>query len=200
MYLDNPMSVAYEAAKAAHFGVASAGQQHPGHRRIDHRADGRPDARVLRAAVQPGQHRAGVRRQGGVGVRWSSSPTRIAAPGRASRPADVAGPVHGTGSFQAILRADDQQQTVVGVVRRASPGEPRPLRGPPAGDHPGRPHRLAALLGADRSRPGRRRRAFLPGLQPGRRVLLLPELRARRRPRPTSIGSPRFTATRCAKG
>ena len=36
MYLDNPMSVAYEAAKLAHFGTSSAGQQHPGHRGIDH--------------------------------------------------------------------------------------------------------------------------------------------------------------------
>ena len=41
--------------------------------------------------------------------------------------------------------------------------------------------------------PGRRRRALLPGLQPGRRVLHVPELRARRRPRPTSAGSPRST-------
>ena len=38
MYLDNPMSVAYEAAKAAHFGAAPAGQEHPRHGRVDHGA------------------------------------------------------------------------------------------------------------------------------------------------------------------
>ena len=35
------------------FRLASAGQQHPGNRRVDHGAPGRPDARVLRAALQP---------------------------------------------------------------------------------------------------------------------------------------------------
>ena len=111
--------------------------------------------------------------------------------GRGGEPAAAAS--RGTGSFQAILRADDQQQTVVGVVRRPSPGERRPLRRPAAGDHPRRPHRLAALLDADRPRPRRRRRAFLPGLQPGRRVLHLPELRARvdpGQPRPDRRGLP----------
>ena len=62
--------------------------------------------------------------------------------------------------------------------RRPPPREPRPVCRPPAGHHPGRPHRLAALLGPDRSRVRRRRRALLSGLQPGRRLLQLPELRA----------------------
>ena len=104
------------------------------------------------------------------------------------------------GAFQAILRADDQQQTVIGVADGPAAGERRPLRRAAAGDHPRRPHRLAALLGPDRPRPRRRRRALLPGLQPGRRLLHLPELRARARPRPTSAGSPRSTATCMAEG
>ena len=73
-------------------------------------------------------------------------------------------PARGTGAFQAILRADDQQQTVVGVA------DAPPLESPDRyaahllatimGDHTG--SRLYwALIDPG---PRRRRRAVLPGL------------------------------------
>ena len=201
MYLDNPMSVAYEAAKTAHFGTHPLGNSILGTVESITALDGRPDARLLRAAIQPGQHRAGVRRQGRVGARWSSwrGPTAARWQGGVGDPADAM-PFRGSASFRAILRADDQQQTVVGVCD-----------GPPL-ESPDRyaAHLLATILGDHTGSrlywtlidpgPGRRRRAFLPGLQPGRRVLHLPELRARVRPRPTSAGSPSSTGRRCATG
>ena len=97
MYLDNPMSVAYEAAKTAHFGGHPLGNSILGTVELDHRPDGRPDARVLRRAIQPGQYRARVRGQGRVGAAgraarshcgsWQGSPaTRLAAPCAAPAP------------------------------------------------------------------------------------------------------------------
>ena len=97
MYLDNPMSVAYEAAKAGPLRRPPAGQQHPGHGRVDHRAEGRPDARLLRPPVQPGQHRARLRRQGETGTRLVDLAARHCgglARGR-SRPAGRAAAGHG---------------------------------------------------------------------------------------------------------
>ena len=79
MYLDNPMSVAYEAAKAAHFGSHPLGNSILGTVESINDMTGRPDARLLRPAIQPGQHRAGLRRQGRLGASWSSSRERIAA-------------------------------------------------------------------------------------------------------------------------
>ena len=62
------MSVAYEAAKTAHFGAHPLGNSILGTVESITALDGRPDARLLRAAVQPGQHRAGIRRQGRLGL------------------------------------------------------------------------------------------------------------------------------------
>ena len=64
---------------------APAGQQHPRHGRFDHGDDGRPDARLLRAAVQPGQHRAGLRRQGPMGAAGRAGRGALRRPGRAGR-------------------------------------------------------------------------------------------------------------------
>ena len=108
------------------------------------------------------------------------------APGRRRR--------RGPGAFQAILRADDQQQTVVGVADAPPLESDDRYAAQLLATDPRRPHRLAALLGADRPRLRRRRRALVPGLQPGRRLLHLPELRARRdpgQPRPDRRGLPR---------
>ena len=85
MYLDNPMSVAYEAAKAAHFGGAPARAEHPRHGRVDHRADGRPDARLLRPEVQPGEHRPGLRRQDRLGPGRRPGRGALRRAGRAAR-------------------------------------------------------------------------------------------------------------------
>ena len=64
MYLDNPMSVAYEAAKAAHFGAHPLGNSILGTVESITAHRGRTDARLLRPAVQPVEHRAGLCRQG----------------------------------------------------------------------------------------------------------------------------------------
>ncbi len=199
MYLDNPMSVAYEAAKAAHFGPHPLGNSILG-------------TVESITALEADQMRDYFAR------RYSPSNIVLAFAGKADWNALVelarsrcggwrGGAAHRQADAHARHRlvpgdpprrrpaADGRRRR-----RRPSAREPRPLRRPPAGDHPGRPHRLAALLGPDRSRPRRRRRALLPGLQPGRRVLHLPELRAR-----VNSGQPgpdrrRSTATAMAHG
>jgi predicted Zn-dependent peptidase len=114
MYLDNPMSVVYEAAKSAHFGshplgnsilgtVESisamtldemrayfAGRYSP--RNIVLGFAGKGEWSQLLALAE--RHCA----------RWEGGPAERQAV-----------PVRGTCAFQSLLRADDQQQTVVGV-------------------------------------------------------------------------------------
>jgi predicted Zn-dependent peptidase len=114
MYLDNPMSVAYEAAKAAHFGT------HP----LGNSILGTVESITILKAEQMREYFA---------LRYSPSNMVLAFAGKADwnslvelasshcgawqggEARRVALPVHGVGSFQAILRADDQQQTVVAV-------------------------------------------------------------------------------------
>ena len=171
---------------------APAGPEHPGHGRVDRGHEGRADARLLRPPLQPGEHRAGLRRQDRLG------PGRRAGPGALRRLAGRRGDAPGGRAARDGRVPGDpprRRPAADGDRRRRRPAarERRPLRRAAPGDHPRRPHRLAALLGPDRPRPRRRRRALVPGLQPGGRVLHLPELRARARPRPTSAGSPRST-------
>jgi predicted Zn-dependent peptidase len=115
MYLDNPMSVAYEAAKTAHFGA------HP----LGNSILGTVDSIT---ALQADQMRGYFAR------RYSPSNIVLAFAGNADwgallelasghcrnwagdAPTREANPVRGTHAFQTILRADDQQQTVVGVA------------------------------------------------------------------------------------
>jgi predicted Zn-dependent peptidase len=114
MYLDNPMSVAYEAAKAAHFGT------HP----LGNSILGTVESITTLQADQMREY---------FGRRYSPSNMVLAFAGKAAwsslvelaksqcggwqgGPAHrLAVPVEGVGKFQAILRADDQQQTVVAV-------------------------------------------------------------------------------------
>ena len=86
MYLDNPMSVAYDAAKAAHFGAAPARAEHPRHGRVDHRPDGRPDARLLRPASTARRTSSWPSPARPTGTRSSTWPRRTAAAGQ-GRPA-----------------------------------------------------------------------------------------------------------------
>ena len=137
MYLDNPMSVAYEAAKAAHFG------SHP----LGNSILGTVESIT---GLQADQMREYFAR------RYSPSNIVLAFAGKAdwgslvelanshcgawqegTAASRVTVPVRGTGSFQAILRADDQQQTVVAVCN-----------GPPL-ESPDRyaAHLLATILG-----------------------------------------------------
>ncbi len=114
MYQDNPMSVAYDAAKALHFGPHPLGKSILGTTesitamKVDAMRDYfarkySPSNIVLAFAgrtdwenvVELARTRCGD---------WSG--------GETSRQAT---PPRGTGQFEALLRADDQQQTVIGV-------------------------------------------------------------------------------------
>ena len=116
MYLDSPMSVAYEAAKAAHFGGHPLGQSILG--TVDSITDlpVDEDARLLRSLLQPGEHRARLRGPGRLG------PARRAGPGalrgvdrvrlQAARPSR-----RGDGRVRGDPpRAEDKQQTVIGMA------------------------------------------------------------------------------------
>ncbi|SIO45961.1 Predicted Zn-dependent peptidase [Singulisphaera sp. GP187] len=114
MYLDNPMSVAYEAAKAAHFGPHPLGQSILGTvesitaLKVDQMRHyfteryspsnivlafaGKTDWDQIVALAKA--HCSGW--EGGEITRQAVSP-------------------RGTGAFQTILRAEDQQQTIIGV-------------------------------------------------------------------------------------
>jgi predicted Zn-dependent peptidase len=114
MYLDNPMSVAYEAAKAAHFGP------HP----LGNSILGTVESITAMTADQMRAYFAG---------RYSPANIVLAFAGKAQweplvelarthcaawqggPAARQAVPARGSGAFRTILRADDQQQTVVGV-------------------------------------------------------------------------------------
>jgi predicted Zn-dependent peptidase len=114
MYLDNPMSVAYEAAKAEHFAEHPLGQSILG--TIDSitaltaeqmgryfRSKYSPANIVLAFAGKSDWDRLvdlAERRCGG----WEGAPS-----------ARIATPVRGSRGFKAVLRAEDLQQTVVGV-------------------------------------------------------------------------------------
>ncbi|AGA25236.1 M16 family metallopeptidase [Singulisphaera acidiphila] len=114
MYLDNPMSVAYEAAKAAHFGPHPLGQSILG--TIESITDLKVDQMrhyfaqryspsniVLAFAGKTDWDQVVALAKAHCGGWQGGQITRQAVPPR------------GTGSFQAILRAEDQQQTIIGV-------------------------------------------------------------------------------------
>jgi predicted Zn-dependent peptidase len=115
MYLDNPMSVAYDAAKAAHFGPHPLGQsilgtvESIGGLKIEQMRDyyarryGAENI-VLAVAGKTDWDQVIALAEAHCG-RWpvGASARQAVAP-------------RGTGAFQAILRADDQQQTVIGVA------------------------------------------------------------------------------------
>ena len=115
MYLDSPMSVAYEAAKAAHFGGHPLGQSILG------TVDSITAMKVeeMRAYFQKRYSPANIvlafagKSDWGQIVELAKSHCGSWTGGEATRNAV---PPKGTGSFQALLRADDQQQTVIGVA------------------------------------------------------------------------------------
>ncbi len=115
MYLDNPMSVAYDAAKAAHFGGHPLGQSIIGtvdsitalsidQMRAYFASKYSPANIVLAFAGKTDwDHVVALARDHCSG--WEGPP--------ASR---LAEPPKGTGAFEALLRAEDNQQTVIGVA------------------------------------------------------------------------------------
>jgi predicted Zn-dependent peptidase len=114
MYLDNPMSVAYEAAKTAHFGAHPLGNS-------------------ILGTVESITNLEASQMQDYFARRYSPSNIVLAFAGNASWSELVelasahcgrweggvatrdAKPFRGSPSFRAILRADDQQQTIVAV-------------------------------------------------------------------------------------
>src|SRR4051795_1203622 len=111
MYLDNPMSVAYEAAKAAHFGEHPLGQsilgtvESIGGLKVEQMREYfarrySPANIVLAFAGKTDWDRVVALAREHCGG-WSGGQTNR-----------VTVPPKGTGSFQTILRAEDQQQTV----------------------------------------------------------------------------------------
>ena len=181
MYLDNPMSVAYEAAKTAHFGKHPLGNSILGtvesitSLRVDQMRE------YFANRYSPANMVLGFAGKGRLGPagRHGRAALRTLARRSAARQAD---PVRGTCASQNILREDDQQQTVVGVCDAPPLETEDRYAAPPSGHDPRRPYRLSPLLDPDRPRPGRRRRAVVPGLQPGRHLFYVPELRARGNP------------------
>ncbi|KAJ3058431.1 hypothetical protein HK102_010505 [Quaeritorhiza haematococci] len=114
MYLDNPMSVAYEAAKAAHFGGHPLGNSILG----TVESIGAMKAEDMRAyfasRYSPANIVLGFAGKG----EWDQLVELASTHCRSwtgEFPGRKAEPVHGAHAFQAILREEDQQQTVVGV-------------------------------------------------------------------------------------
>ena len=164
MYLDNPMMVAYEAAKAAHFG------EHPlGRVSWAARVDLRPavDAmRVLRRRYSP--RNIVLAFAGNIG--WD---------GRSTWP-EALRLVEGRGATRHATppraRARSRRSSAPRTSSRRSSASPtarrsRAMTATPRSCWPraGGSHGVEALLGPDRPRPRRRRRPLVPGLQPGGR-------------------------------
>lgn len=115
MYLDNPMSVAYEAAKTTHYG-------------------GHPLGNSILGSVESITAMSAEQMRGYFAGRYSAENIVLAFAGKGqwepllelarkhcgSWPGGPASrqavPVRGSREFRALLRADDQQQTVVGVA------------------------------------------------------------------------------------
>jgi predicted Zn-dependent peptidase len=115
MYLDSPMSVAYEAAKAAHFGGHPLGQSIlgtvesitdlPVAKMRDYFAHYYSPANIVLAFAGKSDWRRLVDLAEEHCGSWEGSPA-----GR------EAIPPRGTGTFRTILRAEDQQQTIIGMA------------------------------------------------------------------------------------
>ena len=115
MYLDNPMSVAYDAAKAAHFGGHPLGQSIIGtvgsinaltvDQMRDYFARKYSPANIVLAFAGKTDWDHVLELANARCAAWEGpATTRQAVPPR------------GTGAFEALLRADDNQQTVIGVA------------------------------------------------------------------------------------
>lgn len=115
MYMDNPMSVAYEAAKAAHFGGHPLGNSILGS--VDSiTAMKAEDMRAYFASrYSPANIVLGFAGKGDWDqlVELASSHCQNWA---GDRPTREAQPVRGRRAFEAILREEDLQQTIVGVA------------------------------------------------------------------------------------
>lgn len=137
MYMDNPMSVAYEAAKAAHFAGHPLGNSILG--TVESitalRADQMRD--YFGGRYSPSNIVLGFAGKGDWDELVNLASSHCGAWTGAGAPARVAEPVRGARAFQLILREEDQQETIVGV------GDGPPLES----DDRYAAHLLATILG-----------------------------------------------------
>ena len=115
MYLDNPMSVAYDAAKAAHFGGHPLGQSILG--TVDSISSLTVDQ--MRTYFARKYSPANIVLAFAGKTDWDEvvELTKAHCSGWEGPPAErQAVPPKGTGAFEALLRAEDNQQTVIGVA------------------------------------------------------------------------------------
>jgi len=114
MYLDNPMSVAYEAAKAAHFGKHPLGHSILG--TVESITAMKADAMraYFASRYSPANIVLGFAGKGDWGQLVDLASSHCAG-WTGEHPAREVAPARGELAFEAILREEDQQQTVVGV-------------------------------------------------------------------------------------
>ncbi|WP_165251961.1 M16 family metallopeptidase [Paludisphaera soli] len=114
MYLDNPMSVAYEAAKAAHFGGHPLGNSILGTVDSINGMKAEDMRAYFASRYSPANIVLGFAGKGDWDQLVDLASTHCSS-WTGDHPTRTAEPVHGAHAFQAILREEDQQQTVVGV-------------------------------------------------------------------------------------
>lgn len=115
MYLDNPMSVAYEAAKAAHFGDHPLGQSILG--TVDSISG--LDVQQMRDYFRRRYSPANIVLAFAGHADWDdlvSLAREHCGPWTGGAAPRVVSPPRGSGTFLPILRGDDHQQTVIGVA------------------------------------------------------------------------------------
>ncbi|WZP00487.1 pitrilysin family protein [Isosphaeraceae bacterium EP7] len=136
MYLDNSMSVAYEAAKALHFGAHPLGQS----------ILGTVESITDLSVTQMRDYFASKYSPSNIVLAFAGKSDwdevlelarTYCGPWRGVDSARQAVPPRGSGKFQAILRAEDQQQTILGIA------DAPPLEG----DHRYAAQLLATALG-----------------------------------------------------
>ena len=115
MYLDSPMSVAYDAAKAAHFGGHPLGQSILGTVAsiTDLPVEGMRD--YFARYYSPANIVLAFAGNGDWDTLLAMAQERCGAWTNADGAARQAAVPKGTGSFRALLRADDLQQTIIGM-------------------------------------------------------------------------------------
>jgi predicted Zn-dependent peptidase len=115
MYLDNPMSVAYEAAKAAHFGQHTLGQS----------ILGSVDSITAMRADQMRGYFAGKYSPSNIVLAFAGKSDWNVLVGLAEEHCEawagaatnrVVVPSKGTGAFRSVLRSEDKQQTLIAVA------------------------------------------------------------------------------------
>lgn len=137
MYMDNPMSVAYEAAKAAHFAGHPLGNSILG--TVDSITALKADQmrEYFSTRYSPSNIVLGFAGKGDWNELVELASSRCGSWNGSGAPGRVAEPVRGARAFQSILREEDHQETVVGV------GDGPPLES----DDRYAAHLLATILG-----------------------------------------------------